>query len=489
MRTYGFHAPQEKIAPRFWHSEQDYTHVNTGRFVRNAVLDGLTYNSSDLAPAWLKTRDAIHPLFGYKDQLGGASSVFGGCSASAAPDNARGILCPQNTATWWAPGGNGVNAWLYAKLPEATLVETYDVGSNAASCPLSWKLQGSLDGTTWTDIHDVSSTGTWDATYECKTFTVPEETRGTYLYYKLLITASNATTMQLRSLRLYRAASTCAKGQILLDASAASPLLLSFADGLSGTTPVDHSASISAAQLTNMFDDNGYPTCHNTPITSNLPVNIYAVRGAGGDVTVEYEDASGELFVQADGGMASAEDKGWVCDTNNADIFTRFGTKKSSGNLHFICSNAKFTYSGVGGVFVDKVVLSFTGALGSDNLRFSIIELDGTTETPVYGGGYYDSNYNVKRRISGIHLNGVHTYNGTGVYGIRLYSPSAPEYRFSSGKLYTREAPSDDWTQCQKIKLGTAVLTPDGEVFQPLCLSSLEMQWMSNGSAETYLGA
>ena len=302
MKIFDFHAPQELIEPHLWKSTQDFTHVNTGKFVRNAVLSSKIYNGSDLAPAYIKNRDAIHPLYGYKDQLGASSSVFGGCGASADADNARGILNPQNESTWWAPGGTGVNAYIYAKLPETTLVETYDVGSNSGYCPLSWTLHGSLDGSTWALLHTVDSSGTWDATYETKTFTVPAETRGTYLYYKLTITASNSSTTKLRLLRLYRAASVCAKGQLLIDASAADPLLMSFAAGFSGTTPLDYEETLSAAQLKTV----DFTTLNLSAVT---PFNINAVRNSSGGVEIELENASGAEIIQADGGMTSMNDK------------------------------------------------------------------------------------------------------------------------------------------------------------------------------------
>ncbi len=481
MRMFGFKAPQERLGPQFFRSEQAFENANTGRFVRNAVLDGMTYGSSDLAPAWLKTRDAVHPLLGYRDQIGRYSSVFGGYGASAAADKARAILNQQNASVWWAPGGNGVNAYIYAKLPETTLVETYLVGTNAASCPLSWKLQGSLEGETWNDLHIVENTGVWDASFEAKTFTVPEEGRGNYLYYRLLITASNAATMQLRNFRLFRAASVCGKGQLLLDASAENPLVLSFADGFNGIIPIDHNKSISAAQLTNMFDDSGCPVCRGAPVSSPIQVNIYAVHGGGGAVGIEIEDVSGEGGIQAEGGMASVSDKGWTCNVDKDFIFSRFGAKLAGREVRdtIIC----FMSQATNGVYISKAKL-FNHS-GYYPPYFHVIEMD-NTETNLGLSGP-NAVFNVNRRIKGVKLTpySVAFYHG----GILLYSPAVPEYRFSFGKLYSREYPDVSWRQCQKIKLGTAVLDPSGEVFQPFCLSSLDMQWMSNGNAETHLGA
>ena len=481
-RMYGFHAPQEKIEPRFWKSTQDFSDVNTGRFVRNAVLSSVLYNGSDLAPAYLKTRDAIHPLFGCVDQLGAASSVYGGMGASASVDAARAILSPQNTGIWWSPGGNGVNSWVMAKLPEATLVETYLVGSKSSTCPLSWKLQGSLDGTTWTDIHVVETSGAWDATYEGKTFTIPEASRGSYLYYRLYTTSSNATTMSLRLFRLFRASSVCSKGQLLLDASSSNPLLMSFANGyaVDGETPVDNQVTLSARTNSNMFDSSGYPIIHGTPITAPMSVNVYAVRGSNGAVTLEYEDAGGEIFLQANGGMRSASDKGWTCSPDNSALYSKFGRPATSGDGP---SAGTYTIISSSPVYVKNIRCNMT-------FPYTVYAIEiGGSDTLLYKGRSAPGENlwaEINRTISGIKV----VATGTGyLYNILAYSPSAPLYRFTNGKLYTRASSGDSWTQCQKIKLGSIVLGTDGEVYQPLAFSALQLQWMTNGDAETFLGA
>lgn len=262
MRMFGFRAPQERIEPRFYKSTQDFTHVNTGRFVRNAVLSGMTYGGNDLVPAYLKTRDAIHPLAGTQSIDGDVQSCYGGLLDSVDSDATRAAIrsvCqPWNTSTLWTPGGNGVDKWLAAKLPENTLVESYIVATTAATCPLSWKLQGSLDGSTWADLHVVENTGVWGTAREEKVFTIPEEGRGSYLWYRLYITASNAAAMSISTFRLLRAQSVCGKGQLRLDASAASPLVLSFMNGFAsdGITPVDDMETLSAATVYGLEDMN-----------------------------------------------------------------------------------------------------------------------------------------------------------------------------------------------------------------------------------------
>jgi hypothetical protein len=482
---YTFRPPQEILEPHLWKSTQDFSHINTGKFVRNAVLSSKIYNGSDLAPAYIKNRDAIHPLYGYKDQLGASSSVFGGCGASADADNARGILNPQNESTWWAPGGTGADSWIYAKLPEATLVETYDIGSARDYCPLSWKLQGSQDGSAWADLHVVDNSGVWDATYETKTFTIPETSRGAYLYYRLYVTSSNQSTMKIRLLRLYRAASVCAKGQLLIDASAADPLLMSFAAGFSGATPLDYEESLSAALLKTV----DFTTLNLSAVT---PFNINAVRNSSGGVEIELENASGEGYVQADGGMFAQNDKNWVCDSNNSNLYNRFGrvtSNSASIGLNTNSADVSFLTQRASGIFAKSFYMyARTNRWQRGPVRIYTIELDNSHQSLIvdstYSGDTCNMTININRAIKGIFID---LLDGD-LYGMKLISPSYPAYRLTNGKLYERESPVDAWTECQKIRLATCVLDPTKlEVFQPLALSALQLQWLTNGNAETYL--
>ena len=288
MRFFGFSAPQERIEPRLWKSTQDFAHVNTGRFIRNAVLSGAVYGGNDLVPAYLKTRDAIHPLAGTQSVDGTVQSCYGGLLDSVDSDVTKGAIrsvCqPWNTAVVWAPGGNGVDKWIAAKLPESTLVESYLVATTAATCPLSWKLQGSLDGSTWAELHVVENTGVWGTAREEKVFTVPEATRGNYLWYRLYVTASNAAAMSISTFRLFRPASVCAKGQLRLEASAASPLVMSFMNGFAGDgiTPVDDEESLSAPTVFDLAAMNCNVPAVNTEAWAHC--DIVASKYAGGGV-------------------------------------------------------------------------------------------------------------------------------------------------------------------------------------------------------------
>ncbi len=339
MRMFKFNAPQERLGPRFFTSAQNYAHVNAGRFVRNAVLNGMTYGGNDLVPSFLKTCDAIHPLCGTEDFDGMAQSCYGALldSANTATTKAaiKSVVQPWNTSVVWAPGGRGLDSWLAAKLPEATLIERYIIASTNTTCPLSWKLQGSNDGSVWADLDVVTNTEMWSlaTAREEKVFTIPEISRGTYLWYRIYVTGSNATTMSISTFRLLRPASACDRGQLRLEASAASPLVMSFMDGFAsdGVTPVDHVESLSNAivQAPGYFDSYGTPI---TSVTVPTPVDVYAKRGAGGSVTLELNVAGQASVPYFPGRMTSYAQNGMVCTTTRADLtgyhlpYQRWGT-------------------------------------------------------------------------------------------------------------------------------------------------------------------
>lgn len=237
MRNYSFHVPQERIEPKYFRSNQTFNNINTGRFVRNAILDGMVYGGSEVAPSFLKTCDVIHPLVGSEDYDGNVQSIYGALldSVNSTTTKAaiRCVVQPWNTTTTWSPGGgsSAANSWIAVKLPEQTLVESYMIASTSANCPLSWKLQGSIDGSTYTDLDTIENSGTWTSAREEKVFSIPEANRGNWLYYRLYITGTNASTMSISTFRLFRPESVCAKGQLLLDASATNHLVMSFMNG------------------------------------------------------------------------------------------------------------------------------------------------------------------------------------------------------------------------------------------------------------------
>lgn len=507
MRTFGFKAPQERLGPRFFKSEQDYTNVNTGRFVRNSVLSGMTYGGNDLVPSFLKTCDAVHPLCGSEDFDGVTQSCYGALldSVNNATTKAaiKSVVQPWNTGVVWAPGGTGVDAWLAVRLPEVTLVESYVLVSTASTCPLSFKIQGSLDGSTWADLHIVENSGVWESGYTEKTFVIPEASRGAYLWYRFYVTASNATTMSIRNLRLLRAASVCARGQLAVDASAGNPLALSFMDGFAadGVTPVDHVETLSAAivQAPGYFDSYGTPI---TGITTPTPVDVYAKRGAGGAVTIELNVAGSEDVPYLPGRMTSYAQNGMIVTTTSAVASNNFDPFQSWGSAGYInWSNGskggqpQSTLKRFDGepMFVTKIVGTNcdSNTQGGSSTKLFIEELDGTTtQALVKGSSYTNISTNVLNRYVKSLRRNEHLNYAVVCASAAVYGPKSPlRYRFTGGKMYQRDtADGAAWEAVQKIKLGTFV-TNGTDFYQLSPVKPLSIWGMTAGDAMTYLDA
>lgn len=444
VRMFGFNAPHERMEPKFWKAALSYDNANVGRFLRNTVLDGMTYGMSDLIPSYLKTCDLVHPLCGSYNSVNEPLGVYGGVTASAGVPSVLFIIQHERTDAVWTPGGNGMGAWFAVKLPENGLADRYLVESKASVCPLSWTLQGSLDGTAWTDLHVVENTGVWTAGNEQKTFTIPEASRGNYLWYKLIITGSNVTTLSLYRFRLLRPENICPRGSILVDASVSNPLTLSFTDGFDGSTPINHIESLTSPQIIPIADD--------IIPSSGGSFDLYAVRSPSGGVTIEpvyYGGAETEIL---SGGMQDYTDRGFQATpasnlgykwwgrlqvTSPYSVTGEYGLRKIDGSPFYI-SRAYF------------------GRFGTDYTWY--IDLD-------TGGGYVRfatattttlNNYSLP---VGLAVYGVQCKFSTGSnLGVRLFTAGSKyRHRMVGGVLYQWD--NNDagaaWTPVQKIKLAT----------------------------------
>jgi hypothetical protein len=462
MRMFGFNPPQERVDPRFWTANVTNLH-NTGRFVRNAVLDGATYGSGDLVPSYIKTADLIHPYVGSYNQYLESTGVYGRAFASAAESSVAGILNEgsKTDAQSWTPGGNGTGSWFSVSLPEAALADRYIVRTKAAEAPLSWTLQGSLDGTTWTDIHTVSSSGTWTAALETKEFTIPEETRGMYLWYKLNITGSNATTMRIYRFRLLRPANICPLGDFYIDASVANPLTLSFMDGFNGGVPVDHIATITSPQIMSIFDELRVPL--DPSIAGSLAFNLYAVRHASGEVTFEVSGYGGSPIEYLPGRMKATQDRGFQAFSGS---YSHWGSSSSVKSGTYILGRVDESP-----FYVSSITL-YNPSNGTVYLYVSYNNLDytlagkSTTSTP-YSATINRFVYKIKNVNTA--SSATRLWGSTGLY----------RYRSINGVLYEKcTNPATDWTPVQKIQLASGYIS-DGEVYGLNPKSTLLSQWQT----------
>jgi len=100
--------------------------------------------------------------------------------------------------------------WVQYKTPVSVKLNAYtiSVADNHAADPKSWKLQGSIDGTSWTDI-DTKINITFETKYLKKSFTV--STSNKYNYFRLSVIASydsQSPTIQIAEWELFGTALT-----------------------------------------------------------------------------------------------------------------------------------------------------------------------------------------------------------------------------------------------------------------------------------------
>ena len=462
MRMFGFHAPQERVDPRFWTANVANLH-NTGRFMRNAVLDGATYGTGDLIPSYIKTADLIHPYVSSQNQYLESNGVYGFAHASADVSNVAVIMNGGSYSDqMWTPGGNGMGSWFSVSLPEPSLADRYIVRSKSAEAPLSWKLQGSLDGTVWTDIHTVSSSGVWNAALESKEFTIPEETRGMYLWYKLNITGSNATTMRIYRFRLLRPANICPRGDFYIDASSAKPLTLSFMDGFDGGVPVDHIVTIANPQIIRIFDESRVPL--DVSVRGSLSFNLSAVRHASGEVTFEVSGCGGDPFEYLAGGMRGTVDGGFRC--YEGDYRHWSPTEKATSITNIVGRDDQSPF------YLHKVFVSKYDA----NLYISYNGID--YSAPIHIAG---PNVTVPINRFAYKIKVVTSYPYGTAY-TRFYGATGLyRYRAINGVLYEKcTNPQTDWAPVQKIQLASGYIV-GGEVYGLNPKSTLLSQWQTGG--------
>ena len=485
MKMFNFNSPQEKLEAQLFRREVDLSKVVAGSFVRNSVLSGMSYGGNMLVPAFLKTRDAIHPLAGTQSIDGEMQSCYGGLLDSADTDATKAaircVVQPWNTATVWAPGGQGLNSWLAAKLPEATLIEKYIIASTSSTCPLSWVLQASNDGESWTDIDTVSNTEMWSLnTREEKTFEIPAETRGTYLWYRLKVTATNATTMSISTFRLLRPASVCAKGQLLLDASAGDPLIMSFMDGFAadGVTPVDHIETLSSTFAFDLETMNSNIPAVTTEGWAHCDIVASKYTGGGYGISLEACNTSNALFNNAGmknnhyGGFKVTYVNGEEAPANAHKKFCQYDT-----NSLVVSQDLLFTRQDGRPFYVEKIYNN------RSMYGFYILELDGSYSEKMSPD---NKDVSIKRQIKGIRR----ARSGPSAdYYVYIYSCGSPfKYRFSGGKLYQQERNiSDDWTPVQKIKLGSCDIM-DGEIVNLSLRTAPSLVWQTDGNNLSTLG-
>lgn len=113
----------------------------------------------------------------------------------------------SDTTSGWRSATGGIPGWIQYKFAAATIADYYSVTcwKSNYSAPRDFKLQGSQDGATWTDL-DSRSNLTWFSG-ETKTFNFDNTTA--YLYYRLSVSAtvpngSNPNILVILELSLFK---------------------------------------------------------------------------------------------------------------------------------------------------------------------------------------------------------------------------------------------------------------------------------------------
>lgn len=280
--------------------------------------------------------------------------------------------------------------------------------------------------------------------------------------------------MSISNFRLLRAQSVCDRGQLRLDASVASPLLLSFMDGFAsdGVTPVDYTESLSSAivQALGDYDSEGLPISGQGAV----PVDIFSKRDSAGNVTINIEAASSTETKYLAGGMKAQTDRGfsavsgrynaWGEESTNTELGSGTYAIERTNGEPFFCMKVRGSTWASGGIYAKETTGNW--ALISRPTSSSYVT------------------FYLRRNILGLKMTSSYIACPTAFYGSR----STYRYRVSSGKLYQKATLDTVWSPVQKIKIASAVWNGT-DLYQLQPRTSMLMQWMTQGDNVTYLDA
>lgn len=438
MRNFSFNIPHENVETKYHTSIQHYDNVNTGRFLRNCVIDSKTYNNNDLVPAYIKTADLVPCQLAstYSSVEYQANTCYGLVQSS--DDSAYSILSADNYGSW-IPEDNGINSWISVKLPEADICESYLIRTASNKAPLSWKLQGSNDNSNWQDI-DIREDYEWNE-IEKAVFTVQDVSRNSYIWYKLVIIGSNTTSIELTNLRLFRPQSICPVGKMYIDANPAFPLVLSFANGYNADgSSLDEAVSISSREIIdlgvikNKWTDMGLVDNLDFDFSELTPISIYAAKNDTGSIDIEYEIGN---------------------NTGNSLIPTTDSAKY--GFTPNLLSNESGNYLPSGSVFKAVAKDSFyVSAISSraenENKLYSLkITLHDNSEI------VYNSSVSIKTIYINNYIKKIEVI-GNDAYDFNVYGYAATITRkYQNGKVF-ESTDGTNWKAVKKIYLGSVTV-------------------------------
>jgi gliding motility-associated-like protein len=143
------------------------------------------------------------------------------------------------------------SAWVQWTATTPVLAAQYTITSaNDAPTrdPMNWRLQGSQDGTTWTDL-DVKTNETFDTRGQVKTYSIPNTTA--YKHYRLQIDANKGSSLlQFADWRLLKGIPPAAPSNLTLSVMSPTQILATWNDNSSNETSFDLERSTDGVNFT-----------------------------------------------------------------------------------------------------------------------------------------------------------------------------------------------------------------------------------------------
>ncbi len=161
-------------------------------------LDYMEYASDALARAAYVTDGAI-TAYGSDECSGGTPTAS---RDQGAPYEASSAF-DDNTATFYYSGG--ATDWIQYQLAAGKVVQQYTIqarDTTGVAAPKDWTFKGSNNGSDWDTLDTVTNETAW-ANGEKRTFTFSNST--SYTFYRLDITASNGTYIQIAEIEMMEA--------------------------------------------------------------------------------------------------------------------------------------------------------------------------------------------------------------------------------------------------------------------------------------------
>lgn len=422
--------------------------AKSGMFARNCVLSGKCWEERTF-PLYAKVKPVITNYPIGEEYLGRISSASGN-ALNVMPSNKPGITSTAYCALA-AP-----NDWIqYSHTARPVTVDGYEFITHGDYSPRKWEFQGSYDGVNWTTLDSVVRVDSWTpGVLNTYSGTVVPENRGAYTMHRLVVTDFDAATCRIYHFQFFDADVDNAQS-IYLDADAAHPLQIAFADGfdedglaksvvktITTGTSLDFSADLPLLDaLNNQFLNQFY----------GGSAKFYAVYDAAGDIlSYELEPIyQGQIFptyvvpsLDSDTGNAG----------NPASIFDPlidglWGVQNSGET-----KSATFSYATP--LFTDSFSISFRFYTSSSTYYLSVdLSEDGV-------------NYDTYAKYSGSSKTG-YTEVGSGTKTMEILLPRV--YSLQRVRLYVTKSSTTNssyYTHIYHLRFNDITKNPDRRLYQ-----------------------